>query len=65
MKMRRGDRWKCTNRQCKCEIVVFNSAEIEGASNPTCCCGGVMKKLYAHPAAEKADPVAENARTSQ
>jgi hypothetical protein len=64
MKMRRGDRWKCTNRQCKCEIIVFNSAEIEGASNPTCCCGGAMKKLYAPPEAEKADQVAGDAHTS-
>ncbi len=49
MRMREGERWRCMNADCRCEIGVLRNAEVEGQSNPRCCCGSPMKKPYTKP----------------
>ena len=49
MLMKSGERWHCINANCKCEVLVESSGEVEG-NNPRCACGAVMKKVYAPPA---------------
>lgn len=44
-----GERWRCTNGECKCEVRVESGGQIEGVS-PRCACGAPMKKSYASPA---------------
>src|SRR5579864_8171857 len=46
--LREGQRFRCQNRECGCEIVV-NKPSIEGDSLPKCCCGAAMKKPYNPP----------------
>ena len=48
MIMKRGERWRCTNPACQCEVLVESNGQIEG-SNPRCACGGIMKRKYAPP----------------
>lgn len=48
MIMRLGDRWRCSNGNCKCEVVVECPGKIEGV-NPRCACGAPMKKAYTPP----------------
>jgi hypothetical protein len=45
--MREGQRFRCQNKQCECEIVVSKTSR-EGDFLPKCCCGAAMKKPY-HP----------------
>jgi hypothetical protein len=49
MRMREGERWHCTNPNCRCEILVTVAGGQEGHTNPTCCCGALMKKPYKPP----------------
>ncbi len=49
MMMKKRQVYRCTNRACNCEVVVAKDSEIGGKSNPTCCCGSEMKKLYKKP----------------
>ncbi len=49
MMMKKGQVYRCTNRSCNCEVVVTRGSEVEGDSNPRCCCGSEMKKPYAKP----------------
>jgi hypothetical protein len=49
MRLREGARWICTNAECRGEFVVSVSAKMEGASNPRCCCGSLMKQPYLQP----------------
>ena len=49
MVMKSGDRWRCINRNCQCEVLVESGGRVEGA-NPRCVCGAPMKKAYASPA---------------
>lgn len=59
--MRKGQRFRCQNPGCRAEIEVIKDS-MEGASNPRCCCGTVMKKLYSKPVLrtlDKDDAIAE------
>jgi hypothetical protein len=49
MRLRERERWRCTNRECRSEILVTKTGEIEGQTTPRCCCGGAMKKPYNAP----------------
>lgn len=49
MVMKTGQVFRCTNRACNGEVVVSKDSEIEGKSNPRCCCGSEMKKTYKKP----------------
>jgi len=46
--MQSGQRYRCQNVECRAEIEV-KRASIEGSSNPRCCCGAEMKKVYSKP----------------
>ncbi len=48
MILRKGQRFRCQNRECSAEIEVTKDS-VEGASNPKCCCGAKMKKVYSKP----------------
>ena len=48
MVMRAGERWHCTNSECRCAVLVEVTGEVEGR-NPVCACGGAMKKDYVPP----------------
>jgi len=49
MRLRDGERWRCTNRECRSEILVTKTGDMEGRTTPRCCCGGEMKKPYEAP----------------
>jgi hypothetical protein len=49
MLMKPGERWRCTNANCKCEVLVESGGQVEGV-NPRCACGAPLKKAYASPA---------------
>lgn len=42
-----GDRYRCPNDDCACEIKVTQAAKQGGGGdeNPRCCCGEEMKKV--------------------
>jgi hypothetical protein len=48
MMLRKGQRFRCQNKECGAEIEVTKNS-IEGESGVTCCCGGVMKARYSKP----------------
>lgn len=48
MVLKKGQRYRCQNRECAAEIEVTKDS-VEGASNPKCCCGAEMKKVYSKP----------------
>lgn len=48
MNMKSGERWHCTNAECRCAVLVETTGEIEG-QNPRCACGSFMKKNYSSP----------------
>ncbi len=50
MRLRERERWRCTNPDCRSEIVVTKTARLEGGTNPRCSCGAAMKKPYQSPA---------------
>jgi len=54
MTMNVGQRYRCQNPDCRCEVVVIE-ASMEGAFNPQCCCGAKMKKPYRKPTFKKLD----------
>lgn len=49
MMMMKGQVYRCMNRSCNCEVVVSRGSDIEGNSNPRCCCGSEMKKPFSIP----------------
>ena len=49
MQVRKGERWRCINRNCNFEILVMETSDLDGQSNPRCVCGSVMKKPYSAP----------------
>jgi hypothetical protein len=57
MRMKLGELWICMNSECGCEVFVARTAKFTGASNPLCCCGGVMKKPNVRPMAKELSPV--------
>ena len=48
MVMKTGEFWHCTNVYCPCEVFVKTTGEVQG-ENPSCTCGGTMKKNYVPP----------------
>ena len=48
MLMKAGERWRCSNPECRCEVLVQSGGAIDGR-NPICVCGGAMKRKYAPP----------------
>jgi len=49
MTMREGEHWICSNRSCRCEVVVTTSAGRKEGANPICSCGFAMRKRYSAP----------------
>jgi len=47
--IRKGERWRCQNPECRSEILVSTSSRVQGGSNPRCSCGEIMKKPYVRP----------------
>jgi len=43
----RGDRYRCVNPQCLCEIKVAREPFVGASKNPhlRCCCGSPMEKI--------------------
>jgi len=54
MVMRSGEHWRCTNKACRCAVIVKVTGEIDGR-NPVCACGNAMKKEYSSPAFQYLD----------
>jgi len=46
--MRKGQRYRCQNPNCRDEIEVINNSGEED-SNPRCHCGAKVKKVYSKP----------------
>jgi len=53
--MRPGQVYRCQNPRCGAEIRV-NKESTDGLSNPICCCGAQMRRLYEPPALRKFEP---------
>jgi hypothetical protein len=49
MTMREGERWVCSNPECRCEIYVVIAAGPGDGTNPKCTCGFRMRKAYTSP----------------
>ena len=49
MQIQKGERWRCQDRNCRSEIFVTISSQIENGFNPRCSCGEIMKKPYVRP----------------
>ena len=49
MTMREGEHWICSNRSCRCEVVVTAGAGRKEGTNPICSCGFAMRKRYSAP----------------
>jgi hypothetical protein len=47
MALQKGERYRCTNENCGCEIEVTRGAQPGGGGNqdPRCCCGREMEKV--------------------
>ncbi|CAN5878655.1 hypothetical protein BH20GEM1_BH20GEM1_05890 [soil metagenome] len=47
MALQKGERYRCTDENCGCEIEVTRGAEPGGGGDqdPRCCCGMEMKKV--------------------
>ena len=46
MPFKKGEVYKCPDKNCGCEVTVTKSApsDCKGNQNPTCCCGKTMIK---------------------
>jgi hypothetical protein len=49
MKMLKGEKWVCLNATCRSEFVVTVASGPDDGTNPMCCCGSKMKKVYSAP----------------
>jgi hypothetical protein len=49
MTMREGERWICSNQNCRSEIEVKAGAGDLAGANPVCSCRSRMKKVYMAP----------------
>ena len=58
MILRKGQLFHCQNQQCRAEIEVTRDS-IEGESNPKCCCGAEMKKLWTTPVLSRLEETPE------
>jgi hypothetical protein len=47
MALQKGERYRCPDTNCGCEIEVTNGAQPGGGGNqnPRCCCGKEMQKV--------------------
>ncbi len=47
MPLKKGERYRCPDRNCGCEIEVTKSApaNCKGNMNPRCCCGKEMERV--------------------
>lgn len=47
MVLRTGEKYRCPDPECGCEIEVTKGAEEghDGDQNPRCCCGKEMEKI--------------------
>ena len=44
--MQQGERYRCSNEECGCEISVTKASQLDDAEEtPTCCCGEEMELL--------------------
>jgi hypothetical protein len=50
--IRRGERWRCQNADCRSEIFVTSSSRVQVGAKLRCSCGEIMKKPYARPELE-------------
>jgi hypothetical protein len=50
--MQVGQRYRCQNPDCRCEVEVVK-ASMETTTNPRCCCGVEMKRPYEKPGIKK------------
>ena len=48
MVMKSGERWHCTNPECRCAVLVETNGEVDG-DNPRRVCSSLMKKEYSPP----------------
>jgi hypothetical protein len=48
MTMNVGQRYRCQDPDCRCEIEVIKASTV-AVLNPRCCCGEEMKKPYTEP----------------
>jgi hypothetical protein len=54
MRLRRGDRLRCSNPKCGLQVIVTESGQMkEFTTQPRCACGFPMKKRYEKPTAAK------------
>jgi hypothetical protein len=54
MTVRVGERYRCQNSACGCEIEVIKTSR-EAGVNPICCCGAELKKAYTRPVLKMLD----------
>jgi len=59
MEIRKGERWRCQNRNCEAEILVLSASEVPDGTNPRCSCGQIMKKPYVRPGLNTFESVKE------
>jgi hypothetical protein len=52
-KVSEGQRYICSNPQCRCEMQERAAPGPEPTTNPHCICGSRMKKLYQRPTLSK------------
>jgi hypothetical protein len=47
MPLRKGERYRCPDKECGCEIEVVKGAPAtcEGKEQPRCCCGRTMERV--------------------
>ena len=47
MVMKRGETYRCTMDECRCEIEVTRGPQGSGGGNenPRCCCGSEMERI--------------------
>jgi|HubBroStandDraft_2_1064218.scaffolds.fasta_scaffold00851_15 hypothetical protein len=51
--MRKGQKWRCTNRACRAEMVVIGTSKLPHTAPPRCGCGSPMKRQYEKPMVRK------------
>ncbi|HEV3483581.1 MAG TPA: hypothetical protein VGR97_14780 [Candidatus Acidoferrales bacterium] len=58
MVLQKGQIYRCQNLQCHAEMQIVKDS-VEGESNPKCCCGAEMKKLWNTPVLRRLQPTPE------
>jgi hypothetical protein len=47
--IRKGQKYRCQNPDCGCEMEITKGSRLDAARNPRCGCGAEMKKAYVKP----------------